>query len=210
MEKKKYSIKEDMSLLALLLIPIAVAINYVGGQIAVLLKLPFYLDVIGTILAAMLAGPWIGGLAGLITNLILGITNPTFFAFAIVNVVVGVVTGYCARYRLFRDIPRIILAIILMSLASLITAVPIVVLMFGGVTGGGTSLITGVLMASGRDIWTAVTSTEILFTGLDRIISLVITFLVIKVIPARTLVRFSCGENYIKQPEAEAEQTISE
>lgn len=198
MEKKKYSIKEDMSLLSLLLIPVAVAINYVGGQIAVLLKLPFYLDVIGTIMAAMLGGPWIGGLAGLITNLILGITNPTFIPFAIVNVAVGVVTGFCARKDYFRDIPKTILSILFMSLASLITAVPIVVLMFGGVTGGGTSLITGVLMASGRDIWTAVTSTELLFTVLDRIISLLITFGIIKVIPPRTLVRFPCGENYIK------------
>ena len=210
MEKKKYSIKEDMSLLSLLLIPIAVAINYVGGQLAVLLKLPFYLDVIGTIMAAMLGGPWIGALAGLVTNLILGITNPTFLPFAIVNVAVGLVTGFCARKDYFRDIPRIILSIIYMSLISLVTSIPIVVLMFGGVTGGGTSLITGVLMASGRDIWVAVTSTEILFTGLDRIISILITFGIVRVSPPRTLVRFPCGENYIKDAQTDVDETLDE
>ena len=52
--KKKYSLKKDFSMVALLLIPIAVAINFVGGQLASLLKLPFYLDTIGTILAVCL------------------------------------------------------------------------------------------------------------------------------------------------------------
>ena len=55
-EKKKYSIKTDFSLLALLLIPIAVAVNFVGGQVAVLLKIPLYLDTIGTIMVGMLCG----------------------------------------------------------------------------------------------------------------------------------------------------------
>ena len=53
-EKKKYSIKTDFSLLALLLIPIAVAVNFVGGQVAVPLKIPLYLDTIGTIMVGML------------------------------------------------------------------------------------------------------------------------------------------------------------
>ena len=58
MEKKKYSIKEDFSMLALLIIPVGVAVNFVGGQLASILKLPMYLDTIGTIFAAMLCGPW--------------------------------------------------------------------------------------------------------------------------------------------------------
>ena len=59
MEKKKYSIKEDFSMLALLIIPVGVAVNFVGGQLASILKLPMYLDTIGTIFAAMLCGPWV-------------------------------------------------------------------------------------------------------------------------------------------------------
>ena len=55
---KTYSIKEDFSMVAILTIPICVAINVVGDQIVQLLKLPIFLDVIGTVLMAMLAGPW--------------------------------------------------------------------------------------------------------------------------------------------------------
>ncbi|MDV2687742.1 ECF transporter S component, partial [Alkalihalophilus lindianensis] len=42
---------------ALVLIPVAVGINYIGKLIAGMLKLPLWLDSIGTVLAAMLGGP---------------------------------------------------------------------------------------------------------------------------------------------------------
>lgn len=40
------------STITLAMIPICLAINYVGAQIAIALKLPMYLDVIGSIMSA--------------------------------------------------------------------------------------------------------------------------------------------------------------
>lgn len=211
MKEKKYSIKKDFTLLALLLIPIAVAINFAGGQLASLLKLPLYLDTIGTIFVAMLCGPWVGGLAGLITNLVLGIANPIFIPFAIVNVTVGLVTGYLARKGMFANWWKWIISMVLMALASIITAAPIVVIMFGGITSSGTSLITATLMATGAGIWGAVISTELVFTVIDRIISFGITFLILRVVPERTLIKFSIGEAYIKtKKDAEPAKEVTE
>ena len=101
MEKKKYSIKEDFSMLALLIIPVGVAVNFVGGQLASILKLPMYLDTIGTIFAAMLCGPWVGAVTGGLTNVVTGIANPVNFAFIPVNVIAGLVTGFLARKQMF-------------------------------------------------------------------------------------------------------------
>ena len=39
---KKHSIKDDFSMMAILTIPVCVAVNFVGGQLASLLKLPMY------------------------------------------------------------------------------------------------------------------------------------------------------------------------
>ena len=196
---KKHSIKDDFSMLALLLIPIAVAVNVVGGQLATRLMLPFYLDTMGTILAGMLCGPWVGAVVGLVTNLIIGITDPVFLPFTIVNVAVGLVTGICARRKGFSTWWRWLISILCMAAASIVTAVPVSVLVFGGMTGTATSLITATLMASGQGIWEAVFSTELIFTCLDRLIAILLTYLVIKVMPVRTLIKFSCGENYIQQ-----------
>jgi energy-coupling factor transport system substrate-specific component len=198
-KEKHYSIQTDFSMLAILIIPIAVAVNFVGGQLALLLKLPLYLDTIGTIFASMLCGPWVGALAGGLTNIINGIASPVNFAFIPVNVIVGLVTGFLARGDMFSVWWKWLISIMLMTLASIISAAPIVVLMFGGVTGGGTSLVAAALMATGTNIWLAVIGSDGVFTVIDRSISYFISWFVIKVIPNKTLIKFGCGGNYIKK-----------
>lgn len=207
MNKKKYSIKDDFTMLALLLIPVGVAVNFVGGQLASLLKLPMYLDTIGTIFTAMICGPWVGATTGVLTNIVTGIANPVNFAFIPVNFLAGLVTGYLARNRMFSTWWKWILSMLIMAATSIISAAPIVVLVYGGVTGGGTSIITAAAMAAGVNIWAAVIGTEGIFTVLDRIISFALSWAAIKVIPARTLVKFSLGNHYIKKTEkAETEK----
>ena len=199
MEKKKYSIKEDFSMLALLIIPVGVAVNFVGGQLASILKLPMYLDTIGTIFAAMLCGPWVGAVTGGLTNVVTGIANPVNFAFIPVNVIAGLVTGFLARKQMSSVWWKWLISMFVMAWVSIIVSAPIVVLVYGGVTGGGTSIITAAAMAAGANIWAAFFGTEGVFQVLDRIISFLICWAVIKVIPPRTLVKFGCGSNYIKE-----------
>lgn len=197
--KEKHSIKKDFSMIAILIIPIAVAVNFVGGQLASLLKLPMYLDTIGTIFAAMLCGPWVGAVAGTLTNVVTGIANPVNFAFIPVNLLAGLVTGFLARGNMFSNWWKWIISMVIMAITSIASAAPIVVLVYGGVTGGGTSLITAAAMAAGANIWAAVIGTEGIFTVLDRVISFMIGWLVIRVIPDRTLVKFGCGHLYLKK-----------
>ena len=198
-EKKKYSIKTDFSMLSLLIIPVGVAVNFVGGQLASILKLPMYLDTIGTIFTAMLAGPWVGAVTGLLTNVVTGIANPVNFAFIPVNVIAGLVTGFLARHDWFKVWWKWILAMIIQAVVSIVVSAPIVVLVYGGVTGSGTSLITAAAMAAGVNIWAAFFGTEGIFTVLDRVISFIISWGVIKVIPDRTKVKFSLGDKYISK-----------
>ena len=200
---KKHSIKEDFSMLAILTIPVGVAVNVVGGQLASLLKLPMYLDTIGTIFTAIIAGPWVGAVTGLLTNIVTGILNPVNFWFIHVNIIAGLVTGALARKGWFAVWWKGLIATIIMALVTTIASAPPVVYVYGGVTGSGTSLITAVLMASGQSIWASVLSVEIIWTTLDRIISWIISLGVMKVMPDRTLVKYSLGELYTKKQAAE-------
>ena len=196
---KQYSIKDDFTMQAVLIIPVCVAVNFVGGQLAGLLKLPMYLDTIGTIFASLLCGPWVGAVAGGLTNVVTGIANPTNFAFIPVNIIAGLVTGFLARKNMFNKTWKWLLSMFIMAWVSIIVSAPIVVLVYGGVTGGGTSLITAAALAAGANIWAAFFGTEGVFQVLDRIISFLICWAVIKVIPTRNLIKFSLGELYIKK-----------
>ena len=81
-------------------------INILGGTIALLLRLPVYLDSIGTVLAAALFGPAAGLVPGLISGLISGMTSDVYaFYYIPVQLVIGLVAGHnhrgCFRWNYF-------------------------------------------------------------------------------------------------------------
>ncbi len=108
------SIKKDFTTRTLVLIPVAIAINIAVGEIVYRLKLPIYMDSIGTVLVGALAGPWAGALTGALANIIWGITlNPTVFGFFYVAAVIGAMAGIAARMGVFeRTSPRWLSALI--------------------------------------------------------------------------------------------------
>lgn len=199
MAEKQNSIKNDFTLMAMMLIPIAIAVNIIGGQIAVLLKLPVYLDTIGTLLIAILAGPWVGALTGLLSNLINGIFDPTFIPFAIVSIAVGLVAGYLSRVKMFSTFWKVIISGMIIGLLAAIVSAPIVAYMFGGVTGSGSTLITGIFLAAGQSLLQSVLTSSIITDLADKIISCLICYFIIKSMSARYLSKFSLGTNFYQK-----------
>jgi hypothetical protein len=98
----------DLTTATLTLMAVAIAINIAVGSIAVLLRLPIYLDSIGTVLVGALAGPWAGALTGLLSNLIWSIlpipggAGPTAAFFAPVAGVIGLMAGFWASRGVFQ------------------------------------------------------------------------------------------------------------
>jgi hypothetical protein len=92
------------------LMPVAIAINIVlGYTVQTVLKLPIYLDSIGTILVGVLAGPIPGALTGILSNLIWqyapGIGGGTIGPFAITAGVIGLLAGLWGRLGIYRSRP---------------------------------------------------------------------------------------------------------
>jgi len=92
------------------LMPVAIAINIVlGYTVQQVLKLPIYLDSIGTILVGVLAGPIPGALTGILSNLIWqyapGIGGGTIGPFAITAGVIGLLAGLWGQLGIYRSRP---------------------------------------------------------------------------------------------------------
>lgn len=80
------------------MIAFAICINFVGGQIALLLRLPIYLDSIGTVFVASTLGPFYGMLPNLLSGLLMGMTVDVYsLYYAPVGIVLGFVTGLVYR-----------------------------------------------------------------------------------------------------------------
>lgn len=184
-------LQKDFSTLTLVLIPVAIVLNIVVGQIVGALNLPVFLDSIGTVLIALLAGPWVGALTGLLSNLIWGlISDPIAAAFAPVAMVIGLVAGLLARAGLFRKWWQAIISGAIMAIALSFVAVPIRVYLFGGVTGSGADFVTAYLLAVGQDLFSSVLITVIGLNLLDKMVTAVLAWAIVKGLSKRFVARF--------------------
>lgn len=186
--------------LSLVLIPVAVGINYVGKLFAAALKLPLWLDSIGTVLAGMLAGPWIGAISGAVNNIIFGITaDPVSFWYLITSIVIGLLVGYLAMTGWIRDFPRAIVLGLIVALAAAIVSTPINVILWEGTTGNvwGDGLYT-ILRNGGTPIWIASFIDELVVDLLDKVATVIVSFLIFKALPLR-LVGLFAGQDQVEK-----------
>jgi energy-coupling factor transport system substrate-specific component len=121
------NIRKEFSTRTLVLMPIAIALNIAIGELVVRLKLPIYLDSIGTVLVGAIAGPWAGALTGALANLIWGLFNPYAAPFFYVAAVIGFIAGLAGRRGAFEnESPRwlsaLVGAVFVFSLAMFIFA----------------------------------------------------------------------------------------
>lgn len=176
---------------SLALIVIAVAINMIGGQLISMLKLPVFLDSIGTLISAVLLGPLIGMLTGLITNLIWGLlTDPIAAAFAPVAMVIGLVAGWLAKAGWFRTLPKVTLSGVVITLAVTVVAVPIRTALFAGVTGSGADLLVAWMHSMGQNLVESVALTVLGANLVDKILTAVIVWILLRQLPQRTARHF--------------------
>lgn len=179
-------LKADFTPLTLALIPVAIALNIVFGQISSTLSLPVFLDSLGTMLAALLAGPLVGGLVGLLTNLVWGlIADPVAAAFAPVAMTIGIVTGLLAQVGMFRRWWQAILSGVIIAVVISFVAVPIRIYLFGGVTGSGADFITAYLLAVGQGLFSSVLITVISSNLLDKTVTAFVAWALVRTLSNR-------------------------
>ena len=187
--KKRSIWAVNLSTASLVLIPAAVAINYIGKMFAQLLKLPLWLDSIGTILASFLAGPIIGALSGLINNVIYGLTmDPVSFIYGLTSVAIGLVAGLLARKGFAAGWGKAFMLGIVIALTSAIVSTPINIGFYGGQTGNlwGDALFVAV-MAGTKAVWLASFLDEFVVDLPDKIITVLISYALFRSLPKNLL-----------------------
>lgn len=169
-----------------IMIPLGVAINYVGGLIAQSLSLPIYLDSIGTVIVAAIMGPWIGAASGILYNIISSLISGNIMAslFGLCNLGSGLIVGYMARMNKFRTPLHVVIATVLVSLWNSIVAAPIAMVVYGGIDGNaGTNLMIAGLQALGQNLMGAAFLARIPANLLDKGIACVIAWIILRKLP---------------------------
>ena len=180
-QTSKEASKPIISAKKICMVAFAIVLNVIGGQIALMLHLPIYLDSMGTIL---IYGPVYGILPPLLYGLVMGLTMDVFsLYFMPVGIVLGLVTGIVARAFPLRKW-KIIPGALFITIPGTIVSAIITTVLFGGITSSGSAVLVQVLNKMGLGLTASVFLVQILTDYLDRLLSLFLIDRLLRIIPA--------------------------
>ena len=192
------SLKEDFSLMSSLLIPVAVAINFTGSLIVSSLKLPLFLDAIGTVFISLVAGPWVGSVTAIITSIARGGFNPVNLAFLPVGILIAIVVGNLTKLKIKNIVIKIVLLILSLTITTVIANTVITILVYKGITPDGTGFVASSLIKLGFGEVFSVIMATFVSEIIDKSLTIIIAVIIVKSMSDRYLIKFKYGENYIK------------
>lgn len=188
----------------LALIPLGIALNLTLGTLVHTLKLPVYVDAVGTIAVTLLVGLRAGVAVGVLSFLLGGVlTNPVLPWFSGTQAAIAIYTYLVGNKGGFRTLPRTIISGIGLGVMAGIVSAPVITFLFGGVTGSGASLVVAFLLKSGQSLYKSVLLSGLASEPLDKTVQCLLATWLLRGLPQTILRQFRGGplaENgFIKQ-----------
>lgn len=205
--------RQTISAQRLCLAAMAVCINLAGGQLALALRLPVYLDSVGTIMTGALLGPWYGMLPNLLSGVLMGMTTDIYsLYFAPVGMLTGIMAGVVLhgaagpntgwKRLILPTVPEtgqrrlispagmelrwssLFLPAALVTVPGTIVSSVICAVLFGGITSSGSTILVQLLAKTPLGMTASVFLVQIATDYLDRLISIFAVAWVLRAIPA--------------------------
>jgi len=184
----------------LVAIALCAALNFAIGNVVYLVKLPIYLDSIGTILCALLIFPdllaavccaFIAGLIGIIlTGLVLNPFLPWFvFSVLAIALVSALLTARATDTFRARPIEplrffgKVIVYGIITGIASAVVSAPVVVYLFGGVTGSGSAFVVAFFLKTGQQLLNSAVLAGLTTEPIDKTLQVLLAALLYRATP---------------------------
>jgi energy-coupling factor transport system substrate-specific component len=184
----------------LVVIALCAALNFSIGTIVYLIKLPIYLDSIGTILCALLLAAdrktafvcaWLAATMSLILSALT--INPFIPWFAGTDVAIAVVSAFLttrgvATFRA-RPLPmaaflaRVVMYGVVTGVAAAVVSAPVVAYLFGGVTGSGSAVVVAVFLKAGQQLLSASLSSGLTIDPIDKTLQVLLAALLYRATP---------------------------
>lgn len=170
-------------------IAVGAALNAAIGSLVQLVKLPIYLDLVGSIFVGLLYGPIAGIFAAIVGSLVIGaLTTPLFIAYVATAVGVTAAATYLKRFTRYgtRLWPTFWIGGLLLGPLSSLLSVPITTYLFSGVTFTGSDLVTALFVNTmGRSLLESVAVGAFIFDAVDKALTSVLAYWLLKSAPRR-------------------------
>ena len=174
----------NMNTRKLTLMAMGISINIIGALIALTLKLPIYLDSIGTILVACLLGPKYAVMTGVCGSLVSGMTfDPYSLYFAPVQISTGLFAGVMYN-KGFLNGKKTPLGVFIFTLTTSLISAVIAAYLFGGVTSSGSSYIVQILSNLNVPMVVSVFVTQVCTDYADKFLAVILVALGVSALPS--------------------------
>ncbi|HYV55435.1 MAG TPA: hypothetical protein VE933_12690 [Chitinophagaceae bacterium] len=196
--------KKSTRELNLVLIPLAIALNIGIGSLVNALKLPFYLDAVGTVLITILLGLAPGIITGVMSFVLITAfgLNPYAIYFVGTQAVIAVFTHFVASKSGFKNLWRTIFSGIGLGIVCALVSAPVIVFLFGGIEANGPGFVTAFLVKAGKTIYQSVILKGVSIEPIDKTLQCLLAVYLIRSLPASVLQRFASPSltknNFIK------------
>ena len=173
---------KSMNIRNLTLVAMGISLNVIGALIALTLRLPIYLDSIGTILIACLLGSKYAVMTGVCGSLVSGFTfDPYSIYFAPVQLSTGLLAGLMYNKGFLKG-KKTPLGVFVFSLPTSIISACIAAFLFGGVTSSG-SYIVQILSHFNVPMVVSVFVTQVCTDYADKFLAVSLVALGVAVLP---------------------------
>lgn len=114
---------------------LCVALNLLGKGLAEGLRLPVWLDMIGTCIAACYTGPVGAVIAGVSCNILFGLAHPVSLWYTLTSLTAALALSFVIRKGWFENFPKAAMASFWLGILCLMVSTPLNLLLHGGYSG---------------------------------------------------------------------------
>lgn len=170
-------------------------VNIIGANLALMLRLPLYLDSIGTMAAGALFGPLWGMVPGAASALLNGVTTDPYALYYLpVQLITGALVGVAfQKIKIVQDrklhLARLFPAAILVSLPGTVVSASVTAFLFGGITSSGSTILVQLLHGMGLNMTASVCAVQALTDYLDRFACLALAAVLVRALPGQIRMR---------------------
>lgn len=176
-------------------VALGIVLNIAGAFIALNLRLPVYMDSIGTIMISALLGPVYGITTGLLGSIISGIFFDIYsLYYAPVQILTGLMAGILFKSAWPKGIKMPVGALCLSFPTSIVSSI-ITAFIFGGITSSASSYIVQILSKLGVGLTLSCFIVQIITDYADKFIGAVIVMGVLRTMPKELKIKIR-GESY--------------
>ena len=187
--------KTKLDTASLVLIPACIGINYLGKLFASVLKLPLWLDAIGTCIGGALGGPIIGAICGAANNLIYGFTtgDSITLVYALTSLGIGLAVGIMARLGNMEKISGALITSVIAGLVAVCISTPLNVIFWGGNDWG--DALFAATQAANMPVALGSLLDEVVVDVPDKIITILIVFAILKGLPKKLTALYDINDS---------------